>query len=387
MSDTASAATPAPAPGGHVAVEGDGFTVTSNSESKESMEKVLAEDKEEHAEGEEDDEPDVSKAASALGKKGGEAAAKAKKEAAKEAKAAETKEAKEKAEQAEKDKSSDPRVSARARVEQATREAAEARKALQEETRRRQEVEDRIRSIEARLGGGSKQSGQPEGRPGPSASFPDDPGDPRPKSEDFETYEDFVEARARWASRQEYGQIAKKQEAERYARRVLEDMMQFGDDVKKQIDKAREAIPDLVERTDPRLWNLMPSKTLAPGSRPTPLNVIADGLLQAQEGSPEGFGAMMLHFTEHPEEVAGLIRLGQERGPIAILQSMARMESRITPAGQPHPIQAAVSRAKPPIRPVHGSASVVEEGSDDESFEAFVARENAAEQRRRRSGR
>jgi len=194
----------------------DGFTVSSSSATAEEMEANLAsEPAPPDGEPEDPKEAEAKKtkaAAQQLGKKGGEAAAKAREKAPPEPKA----EAKPKGDEPpakpaegeatpepKKKHEGDPRFDARARVMEATREASELRKA-------NEQLSERLAELEGK-GAGPKEPAR-EAKPGAA---------PEPKLADYETYEDWVDARADWRADQKLAKYREEQEAEARAARAV----------------------------------------------------------------------------------------------------------------------------------------------------------------------
>jgi len=75
--------------------------------------------------------------------------------------------------------------------------------------------------------------------------------------------------------------------------------------------------------------------------------------------SPEHAPALMLHFTEHPEELQRIAALSTPR---AVSREMAKLEARLeaATAGDSARRDDDVSRAAPPVRPVTGKPYVSE---------------------------
>lgn len=352
-------------------VGGSGFTVSSNTETAEEMTSNLAESTEANKDAgpidpEQEAEEKVSKAASELGKKGGEAAAKARAKAAKEAKPEEKPEGEAKAA---KPKEGDPRHDPKARMLEATRESAEVKRELarerEERARERAEFERRLAAIESRREAPPEQ--RPQARPANEDAEPD--------ARNYEDYAAYVKDLGAWAARQEHAKIRERttheQRAHAYATAVAQAVNKFEQSVKSEL-------PDVLERVNPVLLDLKPSWRLGPGENQGPGNVIADEIIS----SPHAAG-IMLHLTEHPED---LQRIASLQTPRAISREMAKIEARLEVATAGTNPKGAVSQAKPPVRPVTGSPNAADpyEVDDDTPFEDHMRRMNALDQKRRR---
>jgi hypothetical protein len=316
----------------NVTVSEGGFTVTSSGggETAEQISAILTP---------EGDKPDTSEAASILGKKGGEAAAAKRAEAAKEAK---TQTEAEPAVDAEPDKPVEekplgkPRDDPRARMLEATRQAAEAKREAQRERAERERLAAEVESLRA----GAKPAEAPKAPPG---------DDPEPQEGDFTEYRDYVKAAARWEYKQAQKEAAKEAREQSYNASITAAQESFIE----RMDKAEADDPTFNEKVrDVALSLGRPSFHRAPGEKLTQNHVIMDELINS-EIAP----SLMLHFVEHPDE---LQRIRALRTPNDVQFAMARLEGRLEAkrqdaVPQAPALRAVPSQAKPPVRPVAGS--------------------------------
>jgi len=370
-------------PAGTATVEVDGYTITSSTESAADMiethksrDPELAEPRE-VTKGEPEKSP-LSKAASELGKEGGKAAAKARAAAVKDSDSTDETDATPEPEPAKADEekprkgAGDPRLDPKARVTEATRQAAEERRA-------RQQVEQRLAATEAELARLRNGAPAPQ-KDAQNAAQP--AGDGKPKEEDFETYADYVDAITDWKVErklQERERSAQEQrQAHEYAQKAATSVRAFN----KRMSDAVQADPDFWNRLDPRVDELLkgaePSFNVPPGER-NQLNAVVDELIKSERPDK-----LMLHFSEHVEEFSRILSLGS-RSEIA--RAVALIEGGLAGNGNGHaaptPKQEA-SRAKPPVKPVTASAqSGSDEFSDDDSYDEHVRKANAKERRGR----
>jgi len=365
--------------GGLSQVTHDGLTVVSNSETADEMKENLeAEPKPLDGEPEDPKEAEkkrVSKAAAELGKKGGEAAAKARAEKddlaeepeeKAEAKPEEKKgEAKEEAKD-EKDerKQGLSKQDARARVMEATRAAAEARKAREAAEARAEELEARIARLEA-------ERTKPAGEARPAAGK-----GTKPTPEKFETYEEYVEALTDWRVEERVQKLTREaeiqKEATRFADRIGTTVQTFND----RFMKAAEADPELMRRVDPNLLNLKPTFTLPPGTPARAENDIAQAIVESERPAE-----LMLHFSEHPEDYERLLK---SRDTYQVVRAVGALEAKLERGERPGSVIAdTVSKAKPPVRPIPASPQYSDDLSDDMDFDEYVRVANARERRRR----
>ncbi len=367
-------------------VQVGGFEISSSSESAEEMVKVLTPEKDkgkepvvlkdrgQKVEPKPADQEKVTEAARELGKRGGEAAAKAREEKAKEpekeAKPGEAKpvekptekppEKGKEAEPSEPVKKGDPRHDPEARVRVATQETAEARRQLREADRRAEELVERLERLEKRLPPEPKS--EPEARP---------PGKPTP--DQFDNYEEFSEALTDWKLEQRLAEREQAQQRQTFETTQDARIQKHVTGFRERMGKAIQADPEFIQRIDPRLLELQTSfQAHAAGNGIGPGEVLAD-LYTASEHGPE----ILLHLTEHPEEVVRLIRC---EDPVSLAREFGKIEARMPfPAdGAPPAPKPTASKAPPPLTPVGTSATETEPDIFGEiSFDEFRRRRRA----------
>ena len=281
----------------------------------------------------------LAKAASELGKAGGEAAAKARKEANPEPKAApkepEAKakpepKADEKPENEEKPaehkaKEGDPRFDAKARIAEVTRQRHEAE-------RRAAMLEARLREYEAR----------------------ERPGDPdaEPTREQFQSDDEFVEARVEYRIRVREREREMRREVEARAAKLSERITAF----RKSVQEDAE----FVNRVDPALLDLKPAYLAAPGEAIGPAEVLGEALTTS-EVSRELF----YYLTDHPDEVRRLLQsengielraaVGRIEGRLLAERDIAKPEPEAEP--EPEPEREPVKPLPPPFKPLRASSA------------------------------
>jgi hypothetical protein len=105
---------------------------------------------------------------------------------------------------------------------------------------------------------------------------------------------------------------------------------------------------------------------------PNASNWIADELVFSSENAP----ALMLHLSEHPDE---LQRIATLSSPRAVTREMAKLAARLEAASAGVSSKPEPSKAKPPVRPVTGSPHAADptDVSEEMPFEEHVKRMNA----------
>lgn len=324
----------------------------------------------------EPEEPiDTSKAAAALGKLGGDAAAakriadrKAEASAAKAALESEEGEGEETADATKTATGQTPaKRSARERVLQATRAAKEAREetaqARADAAQARAEREWIRKELEAAR------------NPKPAAESKIDPD--APKAEDFEEYDRYIDALTQHRVNKALAERDAKEHAERGANAYdaeVDELLSDSASAQREFISAR---PTFLEEVSAEILGMRPSMSLDANEMLGPDNVIADEIILSKSAGP----LIELYLTDHPEE---LERLRALRSPQQ-LQVEMRILAKTVGAASPGPKPvAAVSKAKPPVKPVIGSPHIAEEDLTEEmSLDEYVRKANARERARR----
>ena len=369
--------------GGIVTAEVNGFTVDSNTAgTKEKLQENLRVKPSE----------EVSKAGSELGKLGGKAAAEKRAEAkatedeperkpikpippkdkaqeavdeaekhaeakmARDAAKEEEPEAKPAEEPEKPEKKGDPRHDPKARMLEATRKEAEAKRALAAEREAKQALESRLAALESEVRRATTETKL-------AGYDPDDArgrmkaataSDAKPRLEDFvkdaETYEEaqeaYLEARDAWRDRQNQ----QKRDGEAAQAAMAAQVQAFADAIRPRKDDLSGEV--LSMKTE---WQL------APGEQPTGVNFLATELAISPKITPQMKLAIMLHLSENPAE---LQRIDALSNPYEVSREVSKLETRLEAAtsGDSTSRDDDVSRAAPPVKPVTGKPYVTEDG-------------------------
>lgn len=350
-------------------VEHGGFTVSSNTSTAEEMTGILeARDSQktggdvQETHTDENGEPDLSHAASELGKKGAEAAAAKRAAEAKEAAKAEKadKDTEKAPSEAEDKRKGNPRHDPQARVAQATREAAEARReaaaAREEAARIRAELEH------------ARSARQIEEPPKPPKAQPEG----KPRVEDFESYNDFMEASIEWRLQEERNKAAQHEQT----RERLKAQDEFEGKFAASIRKAAEEDPDFHSKVNPEIPKLQPVHMMDDPRRATGRNWLASEIIASEKDAP----ALMLYLTEHNDDFQRIAALST---PHAVTREIAKLVTRLEVETTATNSKPSVSKAHPPVRPVTGAPQVVDEGTFREgmSLDEYAKRWKPAKSR------
>ena len=319
-------------------------------------------------------EPDakLSKAAAKLGQAGGRAAAEARAKVAAESAEAGAGRVEEPvgpdagADEGAERPAGKPESDPYARVRQATAQAQQAKR----------ERDQALAELE-RLRADMVRSVQPEPEPQPAQDE-----DAPPKPEDFEDWNEYIRADARWAARQEYRAAQEQHQAE-------QELRQYGEFIERTQTQFRERVAQAYQRENPpqiaeHILNLKTSLARQRHEPPTAEHVIADALYLAPNGIE-----LMEYLSEHGDAFDYLTQLPS---PEIIQWEMRRISDLLSEHPEPGRATVAgskvqsVSRAFPPVKTVTGSPSAADpnELSDDLPFEEYAKRRNAQEARKAR---
>lgn len=221
---------------------------------------------------------------------------------------------------------------------EAGKELANRKKSLQaridEATAREKAAERRAQALEQELA----RYRQPE------APKVEAPAAAKPVVADFETYEEYLDARDEWTYKQR--RAAEQQEVEQQRQTQLQaaqqaDLQQKAASWSERMTAFAAVSPAFTEKAIPFLQHVNPG---------TPLG---DVLLESPVG-PQ----MALHLVEHPEILERLNRLS----PITVLRELGKLEAKLegaleAPAAPPAPV---VTKAPAPVRPIGGAPAAGE---------------------------
>jgi hypothetical protein len=342
-----------------------GITVVSNSETEDQIRENFEGTKKPldgpEPNPEKEDQERASRAGSDLGKRSAEARKNAAavdegKESAAEQKALDFKEAKEEAaEKARPDR--DPI----ARMKEATRKEAEAKQQAREAKERAERAEAELARARAEKPA-DRPVAKPEGKPEPAQ---------------FQSYEEYLDARDEY-NRKQWAEASAQYQAKQTHEAWLRDT---AGKFKGSIDKAVKDDPDFFSKVAEEVKELRPSYLVPPNEAQDGHNWVADELTLNHESAP----ALMLHFTEHPDELQQLAALSSPR---AVTRAMGKLVAQLEAATAGNSSKPEVSKAKPPVRPVTGSPHVAdEELSDSMSDTEWIRKANAKDRSLRRSRR
>jgi hypothetical protein len=320
----------------------DGFTITSNTQTKEQLEEQFSEPEEAAGEGE--GKPATPEAS------------------------AQTPASPNGEEKAEEGKNKWSRRSSKARVEQAVLEKNRANARADEievKWKQTQAELERFRSIKP-----------PEAKPEPVAAKPQEDG--RPNQADFNDWDKYQEALVDWKI--EVKERAAKQDHERQL--MVQHQETLFSDWQKRAAEALKADPTLDSKISPEVVRLIPTEPLDLSKKLTNEQLLGVYFIQEKSGLD-----LMKHLSENPTELQRLSTLPQG----SLLLELGRMDGRLSAATlrDTAPAQTTISRASAPVRPVTAappSASDPDELPDPKLDPvAWGKKREALEDRRRRA--
>ena len=194
------------------------------------------------------------------------------------------------------------------------------------------------------------------------------PGESKPTEDQFSDYAEFVDARARWISRQEFAQLEAQRDAAR-AQTVQATEMQ-------RLEQAHIARYQSFIAADVEAQDLIDAASdpedadaYAPASRP-----MQDAIVRSPQGP-----AIMKYLAQHPAEARTMAQLP----PLDAFAAVVRLESRFGAASSGPASDRPRSSAPPPIKPVAGVPTQSDLAvTADTPIEDFIRVENSRERRR-----
>lgn len=356
-----------------------GFEVSSNTASAEDMMSVLAEPKKDRsprvimdkgklvdAPAEKEADP-LTEHAREMGKKGGEAAAaKRAAEAAAAKKAEAGKAAKPDAEEADDAEgdgkpvtNAEARHDTKARIQQLAAQKKEAEERATAEKRRSDSLEQRLADLERRAPPAPQASTDRQPAPAERATKP---AEGAPRREDFEDYDQYLDARS---AHQVKTLLAEERQRETQEREAAQHRQETGKRIHAFAErlsgvKAGDAehqpkLAAFMESLAPELQNLRTSFELTADEEPGPMNGIADLVFESEHARE-----LLLHLSSNPSE---LQRLASAATPLILIREMAKLEARLERADAATAGTSSTrepSRASQPVRPVTATPATAE---------------------------
>ena len=261
-----------------------------------------------------------------------------------------------------------PKNDPRARVMQATRQAAEAK-------RERDEIERRAIAAEAELE--RYRSGKPATEPAKAEAKPADGTDPEPKEDDFESYGQYVKAQARWEARQEFREQTTAHEQRQQRELALQHQREMFEAFKGRIRTALKSDPAIHEHISHEVVALIPEGPVDLSKRLSNEELIGVHCVAEEKGLD-----MMRHLSDNPDVLQRLRGLSQG----SLLVELGRIDARLGSASTAPEPKATISRANPPVRPVTAVAPSGDDSPDpDLPFDQWAKQRIREEERERKA--
>lgn len=261
-----------------------------------------------------------------------------------------------------------PRNDPQARVEEATGQAATAKRERDEARAEAAAFKARIDALEARA-----NAPKPEAEAKPEAKEPDwkryrnHPDAPKFASfQGDEAFEDWQAAMSMFVADRRYDERRQAERQQEQQQRVEQSESQRAARFSELIGATPEERQAFIATVDPRLAHMPRQSALPPGQKAEFGNFLVEQIYRSE--SPK---ELMVHFTAHPEDVQRLSTLH----PMLVIREMGKLEGQLTQSAAsrttgtaPAPPQ---SKASPPITPVKGSSqSASDEPPGDEATDA-----------------
>ena len=240
------------------------------------------------------------------------------------------------------------------RVKQALREKKEAQENAEYARKERDEISARANAAQEELTR-LKASMAPKA---PAAEG-------KPKSDDFESWEDYTEALTEWKVQE----IRKVDQESAVKARMEHAKGAMHDDFGKRMAARLSADPSIRERISGTVLQLRPLSVLGENEPKGPLNLLAEQFIRSPLSAE-----LMMYFSENESELQRFSTLH----PLRFGVELGKIEGRFDAASVTATAPTETSKANPPVRPVTGGPATGErEPNDDAPFEEHLRFHNA----------
>lgn len=229
------------------------------------------------------------------------------------------------------------------RIDRLTRDVHSYKEALEEERLARQRLEARL-------------AGQSAGETKPTAG-----DDPEPTIDNWKgTYEELVKAQAKWAARQEFHALTKKQQEQAESEAHNAELKEVFDTHQERLNAARDEYEDFDEVTAPLGRSVVPEP-------------VGLAIMELDNGP-----AVLYHLGKNPEKLRKLNELSE----LSALTELGKIAASLSEEDAPSPTPKPVTQAPDPIKPIKKSSPTATGLSDDLDIDEWMKRRR--EQLRRR---
>ena len=211
----------------------------------------------------------------------------------------------------------------------------------------------RLEAGNARLRSQQQPPGEEPTKPGvsPASSTASDSTDLEPKEDDFDDYGKYIDARARWAQRDEARKISAQAEVRASYQAAVDaherDFKDMADSAKARVEAAEAVDPEFESKVDQQLLEIEAASAL-PANKVGPHNVIVDEMLRS-----EATAELLVHFSNGDEGLEDFHRLCA-LGPASMHRQFGRLEERLLAARpgalMPAPPKTVTDAPTPPRR-------------------------------------
>lgn len=277
-----------------------------------------------------------------------------------------------------------PRHDPRARVEEATGQAAQAKRERDEARAERDTFKARIDALEARANAPrppepvaeKKETVQAE-----HARYRAMPGFPKlTEFQGDDAFEDWLVAKDLFIADRRYDERRHSENQQIAAQRNEQSEAERRTTFQSKIGATPEERQAFIETIDPRLASIPRLSALPADEKASFGNFLVEQIYRSE--APK---ELLTHFTAHPDDVQRLSTLH----PMQVIREMGKLEAQLTQAAASTTTGTApappMSKARPPITPVKGPSQspALDDDSDEMPVEEFFRRGNAREARKR----
>lgn len=202
-------------------------------------------------------------------------------------------------------------------------------------TREKYQLRARLEELERRVSEPAPKAAEPQGAP---------------KLEQFESFDDYVSAKAEWVAEQKFRTLTESQQREAREQQAQRQQAEVSQSWQQRIESARSSVPDYDEIIESADVVLSPA--------------MGQAIVESEQGP-----MVALYLARHPDEAEKLASLS----PTAVARAIGRIEAKL----ESEQITKTQSTAPKPPSPVRGSVPASRAPSDSDDIITWMKKRNA----------
>lgn len=197
-------------------------------------------------------------------------------------------------------------------------------------TREKYQLKARLEELERRVSEPAPKAAEPQGAP---------------KLEQFESFDDYVSAKAEWVAEQKFRTLTESQQRAAQEQQAKRQQAEVSQSWQQRVESARTSVPDYDEIIESADVVLSPA--------------MGQAIVESEQGP-----MVALYLARHPEEAEKLASLS----PTAVARAIGRIEAKL----EGEQINKTQSTAPKPPSPVRGSTVKPTSALEADDYDTFV---------------